>query len=514
MKYVSIYDTTMRDGAQNPFVNLTTDGKLEATRLLNELGTNYIEGGFPQAGGQDEYFSRVRGLETDARIAAFGMTPRSEDFENDRSMKALLAANTDVVTLVAKTPEEQVQKVLGMDQNKYRNICGKAVNYLKELGKEVVLDAEHFFDAYNDNPKKAMELLDFCRGADWLVLCDTNGGAHYRELSGTVGNAVYECGDKIGVHFHNDRGLAVPNTLEALHVGALQAQGTMNGVGERAGNANLVDLAGNIYLMDELESNIDYKRLAEISQMFEKLTGWSVLSNAPFVGRLAHSHSGGMHVDAMLKCSNSYEHFSPAVFGAQRTFPISGQSGRAAIVSKLRTWGYQLEKSSPIVRHLLTDLNGRGYVGDAQFYEMFRRRIGDYKDPLVIDKISLSDTITKQHSNPEAMVKFRANGHTFLEVADGDGQVDAIDKAIRKGLKKVHPDIDKVRLLSYSVPPITSSGADASIQIRTYFGYGNGDDRASEQWDSFASGTDIIAESARALVDAYRFFLLRQEDKK
>jgi len=506
MSDLKLYDTTLRDGTQNPFVHFTTEGKLEATRILDRLGVDYIEGGFPQARGGDDYFSQTQNIDIEAEIAAFGMTPRNRDFKNNNAIKFLVDAGTDVVTLVAKTPEEQIRGVLGMVSGEYRKIVGETVKYLKSMGKKVIVDAEHFFDAYKKDPASAMELLYVCGDADWLVLCDTNGGISHRDVSSVVKQVIAGVGDRIGVHFHNDRGLAVVCTLEAVYAGARQLQGTINGIGERTGNANLVEIIGNLY-EEGFDIRAKPERLTEASRKIEKLSGWSILTNAPFVGSVAFAHTAGMHSDAMLKLNGSCEHCEPEAFGNERTYPMSGQSGRAAIVLKLGSWGYEFRKDHPVVMGLLRDLNGMGYIGDAQFYQMFRRRMGGYRNPIGLEKIDVVDNITLSGSNPEAIVKVRLKGNVFSEVAEGDGPVDAIDNALRKALRRVYPEIDDVILLSYNVPPITGTGTDATVQVRTYFSDGK------EKWDSFTSGTDILATSADALCSAYSFFLLRQEDK-
>ena len=398
MSYLKIYDTTLRDGAQNPFVRFTTEGKLEATHVLDELGVDYIEGGFPQAGGHCDYFSKVKDT-TEAKIAAFGMTPRTYDFDNDPSMKALLDTDADVITLVVKTPEPQIRRVLGKSPRVYRAIAGDAIRYLKSLGKEVVVDAEHFFDEYKRSPGSAMALLDECGDADWLVLCDTNGGAMYRDVSGVVRDVIREVGDRVGVHFHNDRGLALANTLKAAYAGARHLQVTMNGMGERTGNANLVEVVGNLYDKG-FGIEAEPHKLTDASRSMEKLSGWSMTPNAPFVGRLAFSHSGGMHSDAMLKWQKSYEHAEPGTFGNERAFPISGQSGRAAITMKLSQWGYDMDKNHPVVRGLLDDIGGMGYVGDAQFYLMFSRYDSSYHDPIEIESMRVTDNICLLYTSP------------------------------------------------------------------------------------------------------------------
>ena len=508
MAYVNLYDTTLRDGAQSPHVRFTTEGKLEATRLIDGLGVDYIEGGFPQAGGHEEYFSRVREQKTIAKVAAFGMTPRSADFENDPNLMPLAKAGTDVVTLVAKSSAMQIREVLKTGPEQYRKLTGDAVRYLKSLGKEVVLDAEHYMDAASDDEAFALGILEACGDADWLVLCDTNGGTSYRKVGGFVRKAIDAVGNKVGYHCHNDRGLATACTVEAAYAGARQLQGTINGIGERAGNADLVHVIGNLSeeCDDGFEMGAHPEKLMLTSGAIERLSGWSMLPNAPFVGRLAFAHSGGMHSDAMNKMDDSYEHFRPEDFGNERSFPISGQAGRTAILMKLRSWGIDLDKQSPIATGLLEDLNGLGYVGDAQFYRMFRKRAGGYSDPIELESINVSDKIRPDGSRPEAIVKVLMNGRRLMEVSEGDGQVDAIDKALRKLLMPIFPFVEQVKLLSYTVPPITGTGTDASVQVRTYFA--NGGDR----WDSFSTGTDLIAASAMNLLDAYRFFLLRHEE--
>jgi len=505
MSYINLYDTTLRDGAQSPLVHFTMAGKIEAARQLDSIGFDYLEAGFPQAGGQDGYFSQVRSLGLKTKIAAFGMTPRSHDFENDPNLKSLIDAGTDVVTLVAKTPESQIRGVLRMSPHEYRALARQSIRYLKSLGKDVMLDSEHFFDAYKEDRKEAMEMLQACGDADWLVLCDTNGGMDYRDVGGVVKDVKRAMGDRIGVHFHNDRGQSLPCTLEAVYAGARQLQGTMNNMGERTGNANMAEIISNLFA-GGFEMGADPKMLTDVSRALERLSGWSILPNAPFVGRFAFAHSGGMHSDAMLKMDRAYEHFRPEDFGNKRSFPVSGQAGRAAIVMKLNSWGYDFGKNSPVVVGLLRDLDDMGYVGDAQLHRMFMKGAGGYKNPIEIVKVDVSDNITVGGSRPEAIVKLRVDGRTFLEVSGGDGQVDAIDKAARKALRVRYPMIDDVKLLSYTVPPITGTGSDAAVKVWACFGYN------SFKWDSFRNGTDIVAESAMAILDAYSFFLLRQEE--
>ncbi|MBI2543106.1 MAG: citramalate synthase [Candidatus Aenigmarchaeota archaeon] len=510
---VHLYDTTLRDGAQTSYLNLSLEGKLGITKLLTELGIPYIEGGFVGSNPRDmTYFQKVRELELDTkittRIAAFGMTSRTENIESN--MQPFLQTNADIYTVVGKTHRGQVKTVLRYhDPKGYLRIIEDSVAYLKSQGRPVFFDAEHSFDGYKLDPDYTLASLEAAkRGeADILILCDTNGGNLPTDIYDITSQIVREFGMPIGIHCHDDRGYGIANSMAGVKAGAIQVQGTMNGLGERVGNANLTTLLVELYREGYpviTESNL--RKLTRIAREVGRLTGRRVSPNAPYVGEMAFSHAAGMHSDAMIKDPTAYEHISPETVGNKRYFPLSEQSGKAAVRWWTDKYGFKL--SDEQLQTTMNEVNTLQNFGEAQTYLLLHRVSRDEEMPF---ELLDCRTTTIHTSDPpadvkEATVKVMINGNCEHEVADGDGPVNALDLAMRKALRKYYPKIEQVELIDYWVDlPSGEKGTQARVDVSITF------KNDGEEFTSRSSGTDIIEASRRALEDGYKFYLLKEK---
>ncbi|MDP9175388.1 MAG: citramalate synthase [Planctomycetota bacterium] len=518
---IEIYDTTLRDGTQGEGFNLSLQDKLQIAQKLDELGVDYIEGGFPLSNPKDAAFFRdVKNLKFKyAKIAAFGMTRRRGiKAEQDDGMRAILEAETPVVTLVGKSSEFQVAKVLGVSLEENLAMIGDSVRLMRSAGRQVIYDAEHFFDAFGANPEYALRTLVAAQeaGASVLCLCDTNGGS----LPELVSRAVEAVGAKtsahVGIHTHNDSALAVANALAAIHSGANHAQGTINGVGERCGNMDLISLIATL----QLKYKFDCLRpgtlalLTEVSRYVCETANVAPITGQPYVGASAFAHKGGMHVHAVQKDATTYEHVSPEAVGNTRKILVSELSGASNIAVKAgRKFNIQDDKAT--LRRVLEkvqDLENAGYhfeVAEGSFELLVRKEIGQYKKFLELEHYRVS--VLKQNGGApvsEATVKLSVNGTAEHRVAEGDGPVNALDNALRKALTNHYPQIAQLHLTDYKVRVINSRDETAAnvrvvIECRR--------DRGEELPESFGTigvSGNIIDASWQALVDAYEYHLL------
>ncbi len=508
MVVIVIYDTTLRDGAQTPHLNLSLEGKLRITGLLHELGIPYIEGGFAGSNPRDEaYFREVMKMKKDGRlpktkIAAFGMTAKTKDVENDIYIRALIDTNVDVFTIVGKTHRDQVVNVLKMLPQDYLEIIRKSVDYLKSTGKEVFFDAEHFFDGYKYDKDYALKVLEAAKNADVLVLCDTNGSAWPEEVYEIVSEVKNEFSNQMGIHCHNDRGLAAANSLAAVKAGAGHVQVTVNGMGERAGNADLSTMIMNLNLSgyNAIPSS-DLKRLTSVATEVGRSTGRRVPYNMPFVGPRAFYHTGGMHTDAMIKMPGSYEHMNPLLIGNKRYFVISEQSGKAVVKWWAEKFGFEIpDKKLPVI---IEEINRLQNFGEAQIYLLMRKNLENTGLPFEIIDGKVVDGF---NSYPEATMSIRVNCIEYNETSEGDGPVNALDLALRKALSKAYPKVSGVLLVDYNVElPAEEKGTESRVDVSIILRY---DD---EEFESRATDTDIVKASLKALVDAYLYYLLRNK---
>ncbi len=513
----TLYDTTLRDGTQGTGISFSVVDKIRVAEKLDAFGIHYIEGGWPGSNPKDaEFFSEAaKRTWKHAKLAAFGMTRRGNTkVEDDPQVKALLDAKTPVVCVVGKTWALHVEHVFKVSLEENLAMIRDTVAFLKKNGREVLYDAEHFFDAFKDSPDYALATIKAASdaGADLVVLCETNGG----NLPGFVGEvtrkAVAHLGKPVGIHTHNDCGLGVANALAAVEAGACQVQGTINGYGERVGNCNLITTIANLQLKLGLEVVPDLTKLRELSQFVAELANVAPDIRAPFVGAAAFTHKGGLHVDAVQKLSRSYEHVDPALVGNERIIAVSDMSGQANILSRAEALGFPLAKGSAEVKAVLNEvkrLESEGYefeAAEASFAILLRKQTGGYA-PL-FELLEYHCTYRRagdgRWDKCEATVKLRVNGEMSYTVAEGDGPVNAIDAALRKALAPFYPAIRDIRLEDYKVRIINGQAGTAA---RTRVLITSTDGR--ESWGTVGASDNVIQASWLALVDSYEFKLGR-----
>lgn len=522
---IEIYDTTLRDGTQGEGFNLSLQDKLLIAQKLDELGVDYVEGGFPLSNPKDEaFFQEIRKVNLkNARISAFGMTRRrGMKAEDDPGMKALLAAETPVVTIVGKTSDYQVKTVMNVTLEENLKMIGDTVRLMRSAGRQVVYDAEHFFDTYRANPEYALQTLLAAQeaGASVLCLCDTNGGSMPEFVAEATAAVKKATSVKVGIHTHNDCGLAVANAQAAVHAGADHAQGTMNGVGERCGNMDLVPLVANL----QLKYNLDCLRpgtlrhLTDASRYVYEIANYNLIPGQPYVGQSAFAHKGGMHVHAVQKDVSTYEHVSPETVGNTRKILVSELSGVSNIAKAGKK--FDIENDKETLRRVLNkvqDLEHLGYqfeVAEASFELLLRKEIGRYKRFFDLDHYRVS-VLKTNGSDPvsEATIKLKVGQAVEHRVAEGDGPVNALDGALRQALKNHLPGIKNVHLVDYKVRVINSRDETAAavrviIECRRTKA-----DGASEIFGTVGVSGNIIDASWQALVDAYDYHLLHVEEE-
>ncbi len=515
MNTIEVYDTTLRDGTQGENVSLSVDDKLKVTRLLDDLGVAYIEGGWPGSNPKDAtYFVRVRDLELKhARIAAFGMTCRvGSQPADDANVLALLESEAPVTTVVGKTSLLHVYEVLRTTPEENLRLIRESLAFLKSHGREVIYDAEHFFDGYKLDAGYTLQTLRAALegGADRLILCDTNGGSMPWEIT----QIIREVQDalptaKLGIHTHNDGELAVANTLVAVQQGAIQVQGTMNGYGERCGNANLCSI------VPDLELKMGYRCLPEghlamltrVSRAVSETANMAPATGAAFVGKSAFAHKGGMHVAAIRRNVNSYQHIDPVLVGNEMRVLVSDLSGRGNMLSKAEEFGLDLSESdAQTVVNRIKELEHRGFVfegAEASIKMLMRRRQPGYKPPFeLIDFMAVVENRQGRGMFAEATVKVKVEGEEIHTVADGNGPVNALDRALRKALIPVYPQLESFQLADYKVRILDGENGTAAL-TRVLIDTQNGHQR----WSTVGAGTNIIEASWLALADSVEYGL-------
>ncbi len=519
---VVVYDTTLRDGAQGPAVNFSAADKERIARLLDGLGFDYVEGGFPGSNPKDEeLFTRLRTEPLPrARLAAFGATRRAGGTcHDDANLEALVDSDAPVWTLVGKSDVWQVRNVLQTTNNENLAMVEESVAYGVGLGREVIFDAEHFFDGYARDAEYAVEVcVSAARaGAAWVVLCDTNGGSlpsAVRTGVEAIAKALKDAGSsaRVGIHTHNDCELAVANTLEAVAAGADMVQGTINGYGERCGNANLISVVPDLMLklgVDALpESSLPL--ISELSRTVAEIANLALPLQQPYVGQGAFAHKGGQHVAALLKHKDAYQHIDPALVGNEPRVLVSELSGRGNVLAKAREFGLELDKDDPQTRWLvnhLKQLEHQGYAyeaADASFEMLIRRLQPGYVAPW-----NVADFTTQVRKNggsvhAEATVKVDVGDATYHTAASGNGPVNALDAALRKALSPRFPTLDGVSLHDYKVR-ILNGDAGTAATTRVLIESGRGTDR----WTTVGCSANIIEASLLALIDSLEYAIGR-----
>jgi 2-isopropylmalate synthase len=525
IRKVVIYDTTLRDGAQGPAINFSAADKERIARLLDGLGFDYVEGGFPGSNPKDEeLFARLRENPLrDARVAAFGSTRRpGGTCEDDANLEALVKSEAPVWTLVGKSDVWQVKHVLETKNSENLAMVEESVAYGVQLGREVLFDAEHFFDGFAHDAEYAVEVcLSAARaGASWVVLCDTNGGSLPSAIRAgvqAVGSAFADSGtsSRVGIHTHNDCELAVANTLEAVAAGAAMVQGTVNGYGERCGNANLISVVPDLTLKLGIEAlpESSLAQLSELSRTVAEIANLALPLQQPYVGHGAFAHKGGQHVAAVLKHKDAYQHIDPALVGNEARVLVSELSGRGNVMAKAREFGLELEKDDPQTRRLvdhLKQLEHQGYsyeAADASF-EMLVRRV----QPGYVAPWNVADFTTQVRQNggsvhAEATVKVEVGDATYHTAASGNGPVNALDAALRKALSPSFPSLAGVSLHDYKVR-ILNGDAGTAATTRVLIESG----RDTERWTTVGCSANIIEASLLALVDSLEYAVGRMTD--
>lgn len=521
---VEIYDTTLRDGAQMEGLSLSVADKLEIARLLDELGVDYIEGGWPGANPKDtEFFQRAKALPFQhATLCAFGSTRRAGvPAEQDPQLRALLDAETPVVTIVGKSWDLHVTDVLETTLEENLAMIRDSVRYLREQGRRVFYDAEHFFDGYRANPEFALQTIATAAraGAERIILCDTNGGslpAWIREVVSAVRARVPNVA--LGIHTHNDGDLAVANSLAAVEAGAIQVQGCINGYGERVGNANLCSVIPNLALKlgYEVLRPGALERLTEVSHLVSEIANLAPNAHQPFVGRSAFAHKGGLHVSAFMKVAESYQHIDPAAVGNRPRVVVSELSGRGNILYKLQERGLDIEATSGEVRRILERVKQLEHQGfefesaEASFELLVRRSRPGYRAPFeLVDWLVIVERRRRAPGESdedgllsEATVKVRVNGELVHTAAEGNGPVNALDQALRKGLTAFYPQIERIRLVDYKVR-ILDGGSGTGSTVRVLIESSDG----QREWRTVGCSTNIIEASWQALADSLEYWL-------
>jgi 2-isopropylmalate synthase len=519
MKKITLYDTTLRDGAQSEGVSFSLDDKLQIARRLDQLGIQVIEGGFPISNPKDEAFFRevAKAPLAHSRVAAFGMTRRAGAVAGeDAGLNALLQSEAPICTLVGKSWDFHVKAALRVELNENLKMIAESVAYLKSRGREVVFDAEHFFDGYAANAAYALECLKAAAeaGADWLTLCDTNGGSLPRRIDEAVRSVVAAFKTPVGFHGHNDGGLAVANSLAAVAAGCTQVQGTVNGLGERCGNADLCACTANLQLKMGCSCLPPEKlqRLTEVSRYVYEICNMNFVDNQPYVGASAFAHKGGMHASAMARDTKSYEHVPPETIGNTRRVLISELAGASNVAAKARKFNVQDDKAlMSRLRDRVQELENAGYqfeAAEGSFEMLLRREIGQVHAFFELDNYHV--TIRKDHGGvpvTEGTVKVRVGGQIEHRVAEGDGPVNALDAALRKALLQYYPNLAGMSLTDFKVRVVNSQAATAA-RVRVVVESKDADER----WGTVGVSENIVDASWQALVDSIEYKLLKDED--
>ncbi len=515
---VEIYDTTLRDGSQGEGINFSVMDKLRIAEKLDSFGLHYIEGGWPGSNPKDiEFFAEAKRRKfKHARLAAFGSTRRKGvPVERDDQVRLLLDAHTPVVTIFGKSWLLHVKEVLRTTPDENLAMIGDTVRFLKDHGKFVIYDAEHALDGYKDDPDYALATWQAAEkgGADFVVLCDTNGGSLPHEVSRITSVARGKLTTKIGIHTHDDIGLGVANALASLEAGASHVQGTINGYGERTGNCNLTSVVPNVaFKMKKRclpEKSIAHLR--DLSMFVDDIANVRHNPRQPWVGQTAFAHKGGMHVNAVQKVARSFEHIDPALVGNRRRVLVSDLAGKSNIVMKAQELGFRVTNDTPELKAILArikELEHEGYefeAAEASLALLISRALQHKDLPFAVDAYHVSMRRDGKNSLCEATIKVRVGDQAGHTVAEGDGPVNALDRALRSALVKFYPQLKKVVLTDYKVRILESStGTNASTRVLIQSKNGK------EEWGTVGVSDNIIEASLQALVDSMEYALMRK----
>ena len=519
-KQVTLYDTTLRDGSQGEEISFTVEDKLRISEKLDDLGIDYIEAGWPGSNPKDlEYFQKAPSLKLKhAKVTAFGATRHpSKTPAKDENLKALLEAETPVVTIFGKSWDLHVHDALKVGLAQNLELISDSVEFLKKRVGEVIYDAEHFFDGFKANPEYAMKTLQAARegGADLLVLCDTNGGTLPDEVERIFRQISRMAPGAYGIHCHNDCEVAVANSLAAVRAGAVQIHGTINGFGERCGNANLVSIIPNLQLKMGIDTvpGKGLGHLQAVSHFVNELANLKPNTHQPYVGQSAFAHKGGIHVSAVMKNPKTYEHIEPEAVGNRRRILLSDLAGTSNILQKAKEFGLDLDRQDPLVKELVKDLKqleNQGYEfegAEASFEILMKKAMGRYKPFFRLIGFRVLDE-KPTHDDPphaEATIQVEVDGQQEHTAAMGNGPVNALDNALRKALERFFPQIAEVKLLDYKVRVLPSGGGTGS-KVRVLIESGDG----KSKWGTVGVHENIIQASWMALVDSLEYKLMKE----
>jgi len=522
-KKIILYDTTLRDGTQGEQITLSAEDKLRIAKKLDDFGVHYTEGGWPGSNPKDaRFFEMARKTSFHStRLTAFGITRRAHsDPGDDQNIKALLRTKVEGVTIFGKSWDLHASEILGVSLEENLSMIEDTLSYLKKQGREVIYDAEHFFDGYKQNPAYALRTVKAAinGGADIIVLCDTNGGTMPHEIQTIMVEVMPQISLPVGIHAHNDCGLALANSLVAVESGASMVQGTINGYGERCGNVDLISVIGTLQLKMGYECIAPEKlsQLTELSRYVSEVANVPPLNQRPFVGKSAFAHKGGVHVSAIMKKPAAYEHLDPGKVGNRRRVLVSDLSGKSNIDYKSREMGVKLGGNgydSEKIVHEIKKLEDQGYQFDAaegSLELLIKKATGQFEEPFALESFRV--TIEKNRSGPstsQATIKISVGGDHEITAAEGDGPVNALDNALRKALNKFFPRIQEMGLVDFKVRVIDGSdgtAAKVSVKIESR--------DAREIWSTIGVSENIIEASWQALVDSVQYKLLKELAKE
>ncbi len=518
MKKIQIYDTTLRDGTQGEGISLSLGDKLMLAKRLDQFGIDYIEGGWPGSNPKDmAFFKEAKKIHfRHAKVAAFGSTRRANvKVSGDEQVKMLLEAGTKVITIFGKSWDFHVKEVFRTSLRENLNMIRDTVDYLKSKKKYVIYDAEHFFDGFSENPDYAIRSVREAAkaGADLICLCDTNGGTLPHQVAIAVKRVRKSIRTPLGIHCHNDANLSVANSIAAIEHGAIQVQGTINGYGERCGNANLTSIIPILQLKMKLHAVSDkkLKELTELSHYVAEVCNMPIENNQPFTGQSAFAHKGGVHVNAMMKNSKTYEHIKPALIGNRTRFLISELSGKSIVLLKSEELHLGLSKDKAETRAILEkvqELENQGYqfeAAEASFELLMKKETGKYKKYFeVLEVRVLDEKVGDEKPVSEATVKVKVGDDIEHTTANGDGPVNALDNALRKALRKFYPVVEKIHLSDYKVR-VVNSEAGTAAKVRVFIQFQD----EKDVWSTVGVSENIIEASWMALVDAMEYRLLK-----
>ncbi|MBD1139751.1 citramalate synthase [Pelagibacterales bacterium SAG-MED38] len=519
-----IFDTTLRDGAQTQGVDFTIEDKEKIALTLDNLGVDYIEAGWPGANPTDTEFFQKRHDFKNSKLTSFGMTKKSgRSAENDIGLSAIMNSNTSAVCLVGKSWDFHVDVALGITNEENLNNISESAKHFVKAKKEFMFDAEHFFDGYKANPRYALSCIKaaYDQGARWVILCDTNGGTLPHEVSRIVSEvAKVVPGKNLGIHAHNDTGNAVANSLAAVLSGVRQIQGTINGLGERCGNANLISLVPTFFLKKDFSSQFEIgikseniKNLTNCSRLLDEILNRKPNQHLPYVGAAAFSHKGGLHVSAVQKDPKTYEHINPEEVGNTRNIVVSDQSGKSNIISRLKSIKIDIQENDPKIRKLLDEVKDREFIGysydgaDASFELLARRIIGEIPRYISINEYDVS---VKKNKSGEivssAKAQLEVDGEKIMCEGEGNGPVNALDNAIRQNvdrLAKYSKYLKDLKLVDYKVR-ILNTGTEAVTRVSI-----ESTDSQGKNWFTIGVSTNIIDASFKALIDSLDYKLFK-----